>query len=122
MEQAIGHRQRRFRSAILAVAVALLGSVLVQLAVGTPASALAPVVDPLLDPVLDAASVPTPDVSPVLGTATVPIIYCGNGWYGPADGCKYAKAKLGTPAAITATASLSTPSTGGEAQPAGPAT
>ena len=72
---------------VVRVAVALVASmVLVQGVAASQAGAVAPVVDPLIEPVLDAGVLPG-----------APGYACGTGdWYGPAEGCKYAKAKVET--------------------------
>ena len=73
-------RRLNARGAGLAVA----GALVIALGVSGSAAAVAPVVDPLLEPAFDIAILPG-----------APAYDCGSGdWYGPADGCKYAKAKV----------------------------
>lgn len=81
-------RQGRMRPsrAALIFALALIAAALGALSVSGPAHAGVPILDPLIEPALDAAILPG-----------APAHACGSGdWAGPAEGCKYAKAKVGT--------------------------
>ncbi len=87
MERAVCRQHPRPRGTALRAGLALIVlMLLVQLSGAAAARAVAPVVDPLIEPVLDTALI-----------AGAPAYACNSGdWYGPADGCKYAKAKVET--------------------------
>lgn len=87
VEQAICRRHSGARGFAGRAALALLASTLLLLLSGAAqARAIAPIVDPLIEPALDAGLLPG-----------APANACQTGdWFGPAEGCKYAKAKVET--------------------------
>jgi hypothetical protein len=88
VEQVVCRQQLRVRSIAVRAALALVAAtLLILLAAASQARAVAPIVDPLVEPAADLALMPA-----------VYDQYCGGAgeWWGPADGCKYAKAKVDT--------------------------